>query len=399
MKNTFLWLAAVIGVLLWSAYEMYPPTARSLLTQFELDAENTQDGVLPGILGKAREWEGKPGSNTINNLLAAAGTNSLERYFPRMDVPTGKETNRFILNQLQRRSLGQIKLGLDLQGGMQFVVRMQTNEFKDPAALERALDQAVEILRRRVDSLGVAEPTLQKSGSDRIEIQMPGLTDSEKDEARRRIEKAAFLQFRMVHDESESLLQQGLVPFGYEVLTEVRKDPKTGASRTIPMLVKKKPEQDLTGKYITRASAVPDPMTGEPKIEFELIPRGRRFSRTSRAYSPRGRSRGHSVFVPGHRSGRCVCIRLRAFSTRSPEVGASSRAISTTGGLRAGERADEPARGAGEDRGRVGGRGDAGSRFDRQRRTGHRDRYGVGGRSSCWPTTCSRRSWPMPPCC
>ena len=53
---------------------------------------------------------------------------------------------------------------------MQFVVRMQTNEFKDSAALERALDQAVEILRRRVDSLGVAEPTLQKSGSDRIEI-------------------------------------------------------------------------------------------------------------------------------------------------------------------------------------------------------------------------------------
>ncbi|MGE3309420.1 MAG: protein translocase subunit SecD [Limisphaerales bacterium] len=286
MKNPFPWLITVVVVLLWSAYELYPPTGRPLLAQVERDAENTQDPVFREILAKARENESK-GINSFNSLLTAAGTNSLERYFPRIEIPVGAETNRTILNHVQRAALGQIKLGLDLQGGMSFLVQMKTNEFKDTDALERALDQAVEILRRRVDKYGVAEPTIQKSGSDRIEIQMPGLTDAEKIEVKQQIERAAFLEFRMVHPENARLLEEGLIPAGYEILTEVERN-RDGTTSSQAVLVKKKPEDGLTGKYITRAAAIPAPLTGEPKIEIELNNAGARiFADITRRWSPR----------------------------------------------------------------------------------------------------------------
>ncbi len=286
MKNPFPWLIAVVVVVLWSAYELYPPTGRPLLAQIERDAENTQDPLFREILAKARESEAK-GVNAFNSALDAAGTNSLERFFPRIEIPAGKETNRTILNHVQRASLGQIKLGLDLQGGMSFLVRMETNEFKDTDALQRAMDQAVEILRRRVDKYGVAEPTIQKSGDDRIEIQMPGLTDSEKVEVKQQLERAAFLQFRMVHPENDRLMEEGLIPAGYEILTEVERN-RDGSTFSRPLLVKIKAEDNLTGSYITRADAIPDPMTGEPKIEFEFNSEGARiFGDITRRWSPR----------------------------------------------------------------------------------------------------------------
>ncbi len=295
MKKPFFWLSTVVVVLLWAAFELYPPTSRNLLDQFQRDAENTQDPAFQAILAQARELEGKPGSNTFPNLLFAAGTNSLERFFPRVEPATGKDTNRTILNWVQQRSNGQIKLGLDLQGGMSFTVRMDTNALTGDA--ESAINQAVEILRRRVDSLGVAEPTLQRSGEDRIEIQMPGLSDAEKDEARRRIEKTAFLAFRMVHPESDRMLAEGLVPPGYEVLSEVRKDRKTGRESVSQLLVKKKPERGLTGEYVRDAAAIPDPMTGEPKIEFELTDEGAKiFAEVTREYSPRQGTDGRTQF-------------------------------------------------------------------------------------------------------
>ncbi|MBX3746460.1 MAG: protein translocase subunit SecD [Verrucomicrobiae bacterium] len=287
MKNPFFWLTAVVVVLLWSAYEMYPPKGRSLLEQFEREAENTQDPVFRSILEQARTLEAQGGAS-FENLLTAAGTNSLERYFPRVEIPAGGETNRVILNRLQRNSLGKIRLGLDLQGGMSFMVQMRTNELKEPGSRDRALDQAVEILRKRVDRFGVAEPTIQKAGVDRIEIQMPGLTQAQIDDVKATIERAAFLKFCIVHPESDRLLQEGLVPPGYEVLHETRTDRRTGQVSVTPLLVRRNAERGLTGHYVTRADPVPDPLTGEPKIEFELNTEGARiFADITREYSPR----------------------------------------------------------------------------------------------------------------
>lgn len=86
------------------------------------------------------------------------------------------------------------KLGLDLKGGTQIVLETQdTGRVKADA---EATDRALSVLRGRVDALGVAEPTLARSGEKRIIIELPGLQDPR--EAARQIGQTAQLTFHEV---------------------------------------------------------------------------------------------------------------------------------------------------------------------------------------------------------
>lgn len=86
------------------------------------------------------------------------------------------------------------RLGLDLRGGSQIV--LEASDTERQAADDDALDRTLEVLRRRVDQLGVAEPSLQRSGSQRIIVELPGLTDPE--QAVEVIGRTAQLEFRPV---------------------------------------------------------------------------------------------------------------------------------------------------------------------------------------------------------
>ena len=65
------------------------------------------------------------------------------------------------------------KLGLDLQGGVQLVYEARPTK-QQPTVTQEALDRALDIMRDRVDSLGVAEPELQRSGENQIDVEPPG---------------------------------------------------------------------------------------------------------------------------------------------------------------------------------------------------------------------------------
>lgn len=85
-------------------------------------------------------------------------------------------------------------LGLDLRGGTQIV--LETKDSPTTEADAEATDRALEVLRRRVDALGVAEPTLARSGSNRIIVELPGVQDPA--EAARRVGQTAQLTFHPV---------------------------------------------------------------------------------------------------------------------------------------------------------------------------------------------------------
>ena len=68
------------------------------------------------------------------------------------------------------------RLGLDLRGGTSIV--LETQDSPTTQADAEATDRALEVLRRRVDALGVAEPTLARSGENRIIVELPGVQDS-----------------------------------------------------------------------------------------------------------------------------------------------------------------------------------------------------------------------------
>src|SRR5689334_5903034 len=86
------------------------------------------------------------------------------------------------------------RLGLDLRGGTQIVLETRDGEFA--AANSVTTDEALEVLRRRVDELGVAEPTLARSGERRIIVELPGITEPA--EAIRVIGRTAQLTFHPV---------------------------------------------------------------------------------------------------------------------------------------------------------------------------------------------------------
>ena len=68
------------------------------------------------------------------------------------------------------------RLGLDLRGGTS--ITLETEDSPTTKADAEATDRAVEVLRRRVDALGVSEPTLARSGENRIIVELPGVQDS-----------------------------------------------------------------------------------------------------------------------------------------------------------------------------------------------------------------------------
>src|SRR4030095_6227671 len=73
------------------------------------------------------------------------------------------------------------------------------------------VEQAVEVIRKRVDTLGTSEPVIAPAGPDRLLVQIPGLAAEMLEDSREQLRKVAKLEFRMVHPQSEQILQ-GLVP-------------------------------------------------------------------------------------------------------------------------------------------------------------------------------------------
>ncbi|MDE0545527.1 protein translocase subunit SecD [Microbacterium sp. C7(2022)] len=85
------------------------------------------------------------------------------------------------------------ELALDLQGGTQIVLEAQTGDGADPSAEQ--MQQAVTIIRQRVDASGVGEADVTTQAGNQIVVQVPGDAD---DETRQRIEASAQLQLRAV---------------------------------------------------------------------------------------------------------------------------------------------------------------------------------------------------------
>ncbi|MEN8208264.1 MAG: protein translocase subunit SecD [Candidatus Fermentibacteria bacterium] len=105
----------------------------------------------------------------------------------------GGETLLEEYRDLYRTSEGTIKLGLDLQGGMYLSYMVIPTPGLDE---EEAIDQALEVIRNRINEFGVSEPSITRQGSDRIVVQLPGVRDPQR--ARSIVERQALLEFKLI---------------------------------------------------------------------------------------------------------------------------------------------------------------------------------------------------------
>ncbi|MEI6563567.1 MAG: protein translocase subunit SecD [bacterium] len=147
-----------------------------------------------------------------------------------------------------------VRFGLDIKGGTSFTVQIDEEamggqireeiklklgeeEFaklseedvktrvKDRLAntIKEAQARALEVIRNRVDGLGIAEPIIFPEKDNRIVVQLPGVDEKKRDEAARSIQSAAFLEFRMVHEKNSELIskffERGVAPEGYKIVS------------------------------------------------------------------------------------------------------------------------------------------------------------------------------------
>jgi SecD/SecF fusion protein len=162
-----------------------------------------------------------------------------------------------------------IALGLDIQGGTSFLIRLKGG---DKEVTKGMLDQAVEVIRKRIDVFGVSEPIISPVANDRILVQIPGLDTAKIQEARDQLSRVAKLEFRLVYpDNGERLkaIDEGKEVIPPEYRIEVHKLAAEGAPMTNEfgesvagtkqepreerLLVKKK--ADLSGERVSSAGA------------------------------------------------------------------------------------------------------------------------------------------------
>ncbi len=270
IRKNFWRLTIVILLVLWSLYETYPPTTGDLIAQFQKQARVVPgDTTISNIVFTARALDKSIPNKQYGNLLEAVGTNDITGFFP-FNAQGQPNPTTYILNRLQREVAGRIKLGLDLRGGTSFLMELDTSVLStnDTAG---AVSQAVEVIRKRVDRFGVAEPVILPQGESRILVQLPGLSEDDRERAITNLQKTAFLEFRLAHEHTDQLVQTGEIPPGYELLKRREHTPQ--GERLEQVVVKRKGEPGLTGNIIKKAVAMRGNL-GELEIDFELTPTG-----------------------------------------------------------------------------------------------------------------------------
>ena len=124
-------------------------------------------------------------------IILALITASVWALFPRTVTERVKRNGVFVVDTVQRVPL---KRGLDLQGGMHLTLEVDESKGK-VADKSDAIDRALKVVRTRIDQFGVSEPLVQKEGSDRIIVELPGIDDPQR--AMDVVQKSAFLQFEI----------------------------------------------------------------------------------------------------------------------------------------------------------------------------------------------------------
>ncbi|MDP7012188.1 MAG: tetratricopeptide repeat protein [Verrucomicrobiota bacterium] len=233
---------------------------RNLLEVFEKLGKN-KDEEFDRILKEARAKADSSGAMTYEDWSAVLKETELSKYFKVPRQMEGADTNRAILRGLEH------KAGLDLKGGSQFVIELKVDGLDDP---EGAVNQAMNVLRRRVDRFGVAEPVIQNMGGNKIIIQIVGIPQTKREEIKRHIQRVASLRFQLVDVDSQGReveYQPGIIVPGSTNLID-KFTAEDGKQIERQVMVETKVQ--MGSEHVTRAFAARDPLSGAPVINFSL---------------------------------------------------------------------------------------------------------------------------------
>ena len=237
-----------------------------------------------------------------------------------------------------------VRLGLDLNGGTSFTLGVDTEKLAESIiaskpelaekpeqvqeivakTLEGCDDRIIQVIRRRVDSMGTNEPVIQGMKNHRLLVQLPGADEKTRKEAKASLQNAAFLEFRLTHPKNDQLvaklLSKDVAPEGYKKSgngyardtnwAELSKKPgyaarlarfeapdarysfmleDNGDGTYSPNFVARSTDPRVTGEDLVSSVVERDPTTGSLAIGFRLSSEGgRKFSTLTRNYKAHG---------------------------------------------------------------------------------------------------------------
>lgn len=244
-----------------------------------------------------------------------------------------------------------LRFGLDLKGGTSFTLGVDTDKLRETivaarpsltnevGAVEREIaktldncdSRIIQVVRRRVDGMGMNEPVIQGMKGHRLLVQLPGIDEATRKAAKKSLQSAAFLEFRLTHPRNDELVNKLMAtdacPEGYErggagfvraanyeeiaarpgfasrLAAFHTPDPRyqfmlqkedaesyraAFVSRSAPARDSKGNPQPITGEYLTSASVERDP-AGSLAISFSFDAKGARlFGDVTRNYVAHG---------------------------------------------------------------------------------------------------------------
>lgn len=295
MLRQNLWkLTLCAVVVLWAAFNLVPLKDQDFgdFVKTEAEAKSAQFATL---LTRASERVKSGQAGSVFVALKQIGREDkldLSQFFPQIrleeTLKNVEKRNDLLLNELLRQSKGQLQLGLDLKGGVAFT--LEVDESATAAEPEHArqekLNKAIEIIGNRVNGLGVSEPIIRAVGTNRIEVQLAGISTKDNPEVLSSLKKPARLDFRMVHAYATPPMD---APPGYMAMT-LEQETRSGETYTEELFVKRIPE--MTGEAVSDSYPIMDEF-GRFKIILRFTSDGsRRFAEVTRAIADEGQRTG-----------------------------------------------------------------------------------------------------------
>ncbi len=313
MKNSLIWrLVIIVAVLAAWTWSFFPLQDRDFFATFEelaesqvaeyrqaLEAAETEEEReryeqlledYDQVLSEARriiEEDEEIAAPSVAFDHVARGTEHergilLHNY---VSVPTIPEAdNSTVISRVRQEASGRLRLGLDLMGGTEFVVGFSPDEVPDDRSVEDVRDQIAEILRNRIDHLGVVEPEIHPTGSTSVSISMPMLSEDRKAEIRETLQQPAQLTFHLVHEDNEEMVRRYEeyraserdsfeIDPRWEYVTMIHERPD-GRVEEQGLFITRRPSR-VRGEDVRRASPSVDQM-GNFEVGLQFNAQGRR---------------------------------------------------------------------------------------------------------------------------
>jgi len=231
-----------------------------LEVQTEEAVETTVERTIHELKNELRE------GNIKHNGISLDSNNSITA------VVTGKD-NIDGFNRILSKSFNTLIIVSTQKQGETTSMLLKLPDQERDSIKKMATQQALETIRNRIDEFGVSEPDIRIQGENRIQVQLPGVTDTQR--AKDLIGRTARLNFQLVDETGDvASALKGTPPPGDVILYQTKIDPRTGQTVKTPFLIKKRVLLD--GSSLTDARVMIDSQYNEPYVGIEFDRKGAR---------------------------------------------------------------------------------------------------------------------------